>query len=426
MPVLIAWILILGISGFVVFRNLQVGESPGIQKMMSDERARMVGMVAVQMKAMQQEVGTLIKQFENEARTPEDKIRAVILAGELLGVDAALTRLSKISVETLGREAVTDLKALQLIYKNQGSDVGSAARSGLIRRHGYLGRLALAHGVPPDKEPRKSLQVEAFWFTVRVSIVVFGVLGLLGLSIAAFILAGAWFVKGKIRPTYVPKPSVSGAFLEGFAIYLLLFIALGGLLRFFAPLSLQWTWLALVILPVVWMWTFLRGTTAEQRRQAFGWHRGRGVFREIAAGLGGYVAGLVVVAIGVLLTLFLIRVTGARSSSPIVQELNGGPWHIVGLYALACIFAPFMEETMFRGILFHHLRQRWRWIGSAAVVSLIFAALHPQGWAAIPALTAIAMVLAALREWRDSLIAPMTAHACSNFLVLTLALLLVK
>lgn len=397
-----------------------------MQKMMSDERARMVGMVAVQMKSMQQEVGTLIKQFETEARTPEDKIRAVILAGELLGVDAALTRLSKISMETFGRDAVTDIKALELIYNNQGSGVGPAARNSLIRRHGYLGRLALAHGVPLDKEPRKSLQAEAFWYTVRVSVVVFSLLGLLGLSIGAFILAAAWFVKGKIRPTYVPKPSAGGPFLEGFAIYLVLYIALGTVLRFFAPVSLQWTWVALLILPVVWMWTVLRGTTAEQRRQAFGWHRGRGVFREIAAGFGGYVAGLVIVAVGVLLTVLLIRITGARSSSPIVQELNGGPWHIVALYAIACIFAPFMEETMFRGILFHHLRQRWRWIGSAAVVSLIFAALHPQGWVAVPALTAIAMVLAALREWRDSLIAPMTAHACSNFLVLTLALLLVK
>jgi len=52
--------------------------------------------------------------------------------------------------------------------------------------------------------------------------------------------------------------------------------------------------------------------------------------------------------------------------------------------------------------------------------------LHPQGWVAVPALSAIAMVLAALREWRGSLIAPMAAHACNNFLVLTLALLFLR
>jgi len=85
-----------------------------------------------------------------------------------------------------------------------------------------------------------------------------------------------------------------------------------------------------------------------------------------------------------------------------------------------------MEETMFRGIFLHHLRQRWSWIASASVVSLIFAMLHPQGWVAIPALASIAMVLGALREWRGSLIAPMAAHACNNFLALTFALMLFR
>jgi membrane protease YdiL (CAAX protease family) len=81
---------------------------------------------------------------------------------------------------------------------------------------------------------------------------------------------------------------------------------------------------------------------------------------------------------------------------------------------------------MFRGILFHHLRQRWSWLVTALIVSFIFAVLHPQGWVAVPALTAIAIVLSALREWRGSLIAPMAAHACNNFLVLTLALMFLK
>jgi membrane protease YdiL (CAAX protease family) len=142
--------------------------------------------------------------------------------------------------------------------------------------------------------------------------------------------------------------------------------------------------------------------------------------------VGGYLAGLVVIAIGCLLTLLLVQITGTRAASPIVNELGGGPWRLVGVYALSCIFAPFMEETMFRGLLFHHLRQRWSWVVSAALVSVVFAMLHPQGWVAIPALTSIAFVLAGLREWRGSLIAPMAAHAFSNGLVLTLALLLLR
>ena len=181
----------------------------------------------------------------------------------------------------------------------------------------------------------------------------------------------------------------------------------------------------MLILPVIWKWVALRTSTA-QRREAFGWHRGRGFIREVGAGVAGYLAGMPVIAVGFFVTIILIRYTGTATGSPIMQELDGGPWELVGLYGVACVFAPVMEENMFRGALFHHLRQRWRWTLSAPIVSFIFAMLHPQGWVAVPALGAIAIVLAALREWRGSLIAPVAAHACNNFLALTLALLLLK
>ena len=70
----------------------------------------------------------------------------------------------------------------------------------------------------------------------------------------------------------------------------------------------------------------------------------------------------------------------------------------------------------------NHLRRRWNWLISASVVALLFAAIHPQGWTLIPALGSIAIVLAALREWRGSIWAPIAAHATNNFIVLSLAL----
>jgi membrane protease YdiL (CAAX protease family) len=435
--ILLSWIVILGLAGRIVYSNAQVGESPSVQRLMNQERARMFGMLAVQMMSMQkdsaptsalvqQRLGNLIEQLEADAQTAEDRIRIAILTGESLGSEAALKKLSMIS-EAGTEDIRQDIRSVQTIYSAGGArELSASAREALIRRHGYLGRLALAHGVPSDEEPRKALQTEAFWFTVRLSLVGVGLMLVMGVSVAVFILVCVWLVRGRLKAVYSPSTSDGGAFLEGFALYLVLFVALGLALRYFGPASLQWNWLALAILPIVWIWTSLRGATRDERRQAFGWTRGRGFLREVAAGLGGYLAGLVVIAIGILLTLLLVRITGANATSPIVQELSGGPWRLVGLYAMACIFAPFMEETMFRGILFHHLRQRWSWVVSAAIVSVIFAMLHPQGWVAVPALSAIAMVLAALREWRGSLIAPMAAHACNNFLVLTLALLFLR
>jgi hypothetical protein len=81
---------------------------------------------------------------------------------------------------------------------------------------------------------------------------------------------------------------------------------------------------------------------------------------------------------------------------------------------------------MFRGALFSHLRARVGWWVSAPVVSLIFAAIHPQGWVAIPVLGAIAMVLAGLREWRGSAIAPMVAHGVNNAVAVSVMILMLK
>ncbi len=165
------------------------------------------------------------------------------------------------------------------------------------------------------------------------------------------------------------------------------------------------------------------GGTAPRTRLA---HGGIGVFREIAAGIAGYLAGIIVIILGFCVSYLLIRQTGTTPEHPIIQMLEGNRWHVLGLYALVSVFAPVLEETMFRGVLFHHLRRRWGWAISAPIVSLIFAIIHPQGWVALPVLGSIAIVLAALREWRGSLIAPIVAHGFNNFLALTLALALLR
>jgi membrane protease YdiL (CAAX protease family) len=248
-------------------------------------------------------------------------------------------------------------------------------------------------------------------------------LGGFGFFVAAVVL----WRKGRIGRAYVPNPSAGTAYLEGFAIYLVLFILGFGLLRRYLGLeSLQWEWFALLIIPVVIFWLFRNGSTFEEQRRALGWHTGKGVLREVGAGIAGYLAGIVVMVAGFLVTYLLVKRTGISPEHPLIHILQGNIWHVLGLYALVSVFAPFIEETMFRGALFHHLRRRWGWAITAPVVAFIFAVIHPQGWVAVPVLGSIAIVLAALREWRGSLIAPMVAHACNNFVVLTFALAILR
>ena len=100
---------------------------------------------------------------------------------------------------------------------------------------------------------------------------------------------------------------------------------------------------------------------------------------------------------------------------------------LIQVALLACVIAPFIEETMFRGFLQRYLRDASQWAGftvsflfSMIFNSLIFAAIHPQGPLAIPVLTAIACGLSILREWRGSLWAPMVAHGLNNSIVMSI------
>ena len=92
-------------------------------------------------------------------------------------------------------------------------------------------------------------------------------------------------------------------------------------------------------------------------------------------------------------------------------------------YAFKWVWAPLVEETMFRGALHGHLRRTAPILVSALISGFVFAAIHPQGLGGIPALTAMGINFALLREWRGSLIAPITAHAINNFFAVGIMLL---
>jgi membrane protease YdiL (CAAX protease family) len=77
---------------------------------------------------------------------------------------------------------------------------------------------------------------------------------------------------------------------------------------------------------------------------------------------------------------------------------------------------------MFRGALYRHLRNATErrlgrtgsFLASAAVVSFLFAVIHPQGVLAVPALMGLAVGLTVLREWRGSLLPSMMVHGIHN------------
>jgi membrane protease YdiL (CAAX protease family) len=105
----------------------------------------------------------------------------------------------------------------------------------------------------------------------------------------------------------------------------------------------------------------------------------------------------------------------ASKGYPLFQPPAGNSWDMVWLDLLsAVLWAPILEEVIFRGALFSYLRPRLRFWGTALVTAGIFGLVHPYTTAGLLQVATLGLILAALREWRGSLIAPMTCHFLHN------------
>jgi membrane protease YdiL (CAAX protease family) len=229
------------------------------------------------------------------------------------------------------------------------------------------------------------------------------------------------------RETYHLGPlrevSRTGPFIEAFAIYLGGYLGVSLLVSQYLPREMGLPGrLAIMLLPVVigLLWPRLRGVPWRQWRVGFGFVLPGGIFRELGAGIVGYIAGLPLAALAMIIVLILTSVTGLQPSHPINEsESAGSLTGVLFLYLAAAVWAPITEEAFFRGALFHRLRRGWGWLLSALISSFIFAAVHPQGWTVIPALAALAIVFCGIREWRGNTIASMAAHALHNGTLVT-------
>jgi membrane protease YdiL (CAAX protease family) len=428
------WLLIVGLTALIVFRNSGGSsiENSTLRKATARFRAMiLIGSVSIQrsLGGPESKLGPLLdaaRETEAEAKDPEEKFLAAIIAGEVIGPEPALTALAGISTEG-NVELAIDVTTLRSIYSHGPNALSAADKDRLIRRHDDYGRIALAFNVGADEEPRKSVEQKAWRLIMAASVITVGMVVLGAISVALCLTGIALRARNKIHRAYVAARSSDASLLEAFALYLIFMIGLGVVLRLFGFQGVHWNLVILFLVPALLLLVGKQVGSSQQALHAAGWHRGRGWWREVGAGIIGYVAGLAVVVPCLLLAYALMRNSGSSISHPIMTPLlTGNAWQVLGFYGIACIVAPVTEETMFRGILFHHLRGRCGWVISAVLISFIFAIVHPQGWTAVPALGAIALVLAAIREWRGSLIASMTAHALNNFVSLTLALLLLK
>lgn len=431
---MIAWLMILLDVAFIITAQ-HWPEIRGRKRQVQDNGMQLdyMGKYAVGVKAILPQAATqpafgqkLDEELRPFSKTPGDAIRVAALAGEFEGAKAAIRHLDQIA--TTQPALQRDVASMRSIYKASPGSVGAEQRQDLIDHYGFFGKLALSFHLRESNR----LRAEVLEAGKRVVFVLIGYLGLMSLLIFAGLIlltvAIVFRAVGNMPSRFEPPVMANTAYVEAFAIYLASFTLLPIPLFKFLKIEnwILWSWPMIALLPVAMWWAHYRGNSWRDVRRAFGWHGGSGWWIEAPLGVAGYIAGLPVMLVGFLMTWVLIKMAGASPTHPIVNEVHGSAVHILGIYLLACVWAPVFEESMFRGALFAHLRRRWGWAMSAFPVALIFAAIHPQGWTTIPLLGSVALVLAAIREWRGSIIASIVCHACVNFGSVTLLVLLTR
>ncbi len=368
----------------------------------------------------------------------QDEIRAEIVSRELNGSSFHAFDGPPLGLGS-NPEVQTDWQDFSLLEGQPNDSLqdqpAEAMSTRLKKRYGWFADLAFSWGRPATDPLRQKVLADAY-FTLAVAGV--GVVALILAGVAGLVLliiAIVRLVTRKMRLAFSVGAGQNGSpadrrtLLQGFCFYLAGYVVLALAARYIFHLGGLWP--DAIGLPVGFFlglsWPLLSGHSLADWKLALGLSRGRGIIREMISGIAGYLAGLPVVALAAFVTAVLAALTHIHPNPhPIEQDLFGGPWSIVMVFFLASVWAPITEELMFRGALFSSLRERFGWWISAPIMALAFAAIHPQGWVAIPVLGSLALALAGIREWRGSIIGCMTAHCLNNTTAICAVLFLMR
>ncbi|MCX6853393.1 MAG: type II CAAX endopeptidase family protein [Verrucomicrobia bacterium] len=425
----IACAAIIGCVGYILYANGSSDEDKD-SKIRPNRVFEMASRYAVGLKAFTQMGGTwnvalmepILQDLKKMSPHQEDALRREILKGWLtdqwpselqltatVGTEASLLQ----DVATLGQMKSAPLPATDERWVK------------LQKRHGWMAELARAQTLPKEDADRRIVMQQAMRTTVVM--VMFGLLGFIAAvgGLVLFVLAILRWRDGSLKFTMPPITRPHGGLLmEGFAVYMTLFLILPSASRYlFADMPRLFHYgLAFVALGAGFIWPLWRGMQRAEWRMALGLHRGQGMLREMGAGVLGWLACLPLLVLGMIAASLITKLTGATPTHPIMDDFSGSLGVKIGAVLLAAVWAPISEEIMFRGFLFPGLSAWLRWFLGMLVGAFIFAVIHPQGWAGVPAIMALASAFSLLRMWRESLIAPMTAHALNNGLLCALML----
>jgi membrane protease YdiL (CAAX protease family) len=354
----------------------------------------------------------------NTMLPPEDQLeieKRLILAKTMgyteiqAQLEGSLPALDKLPEDVVERRAVlSDFLA------------GSIDPIKLTEKYQYIGELSASfltlEDAPVLDEASKALA------KMVVGMGLFGTLVIV--SFLSFLVYLVLILRGKLQYHFTPTSIQREYVLEVFVLYLAGMLALPLLFQQFDILKeskLLFNVIAIPALATILIWPKFFGASFSSIFSSFGFKLGgvKKILTDLIVAPTVYL-GFWVPLIAVLfiytLVLQILGVSIEEGAHPIVPILLDSKNSTVFLtiMILAVVVAPVIEEIMFRGVFYSWLRSFLSPIFAIPISAFIFAIIHPQGAIGIVPLTLIGMMLAFLREWRGSLVAPMLAHACVN------------
>jgi membrane protease YdiL (CAAX protease family) len=387
-----------------------------------------------------------------------EQVRRAIVTAEIMGdsgpaeAEKTFSELEKEFADRADREArglepeekqeieeiSADIAALRAIYS--GGTLDDATTTRLVDRHGWFAKVAMTHGKPNSDPVRADLLGGGLVLFSLMMGFLFLMLGGILAGFGCFVVAIVLFATGRMKPRFV-KPAPGGSFgwelLAGFTFTFLAFkLTTWVVVLLTSSAGMPPAWLPTFVLLGQWLVALavftpiLFGVTFTQWCRLSGWTAPRGVLRELAAGVFGYLAGLPLVLGALVMSLVLDAVyrsatsQGPRDQTNPIMELasRADAFTLILLFTLATIWAPLVEETVFRGGMYRAVRTRLHAVLAGIVSAIAFGVMHGYPFLLLGPVMAIGLTFALMREWRDSIIGPAFGHFLNNATVLGLLL----
>ncbi len=408
--------------------NIEHPEDPGIGALALTSKA------LVKRKAFELERGNQIDPdaaaeimdfLDLLAKTRNDRLRVAIMAAELIGPEAAANRLATIVAEAtpggdLAREADILRGWYESFVKKRTFSIDDATREWILARQGWFGQVALSFEKPLSDDLRweAASGFEAVSaFSGFMNILQFGsfVGGVVMLVVAISMLVSK-------RLTFVDGETVapSHIYWETFGIFCLIFLimlAIGVM-----TIGERGAWVIVVDEVAIWsamfaiFWPRLRGVSLMELSDDMGFNKGAGWAKELGVGVAVFALGF---PVALLTSLVVSGMTGEQPDEPIgipmFEPPLQGSWVPLILGTLgASVWAPVLEEIMFRGALMGALRKSMGPVAAASLTAIVFGIYHPYDIVGIASVATGGLVYGLAKAWRGSLIAPIFAHFLWN------------